>query len=215
MKTDQNNKEFTAVLLTSGGMDSTVLAYYLEGKEEYVPVFIDYGQHCKDTELETLLKLLPEHRKNLVHIIDLSSVFKSSSSALIVAKNLWKEQVTESDLYLPYRNLLFLSAAAAFAAANGINKVYAAFINTNHAQEIDCSINFFNSLDKLLNEYGGVKIILPFRTMSKEDVARLGLSLGVPIAETFSCQVNPKVHCGACPNCVERLIALQTLTKYE
>jgi 7-cyano-7-deazaguanine synthase len=47
--------------------------------------------------------------------------------------------------------------------------------------------------------------------MSKIDVAKIGLSLKVPIDETFSCQAASKVPCGACPNCVDRLNALKAL----
>ncbi len=126
---------------------------------------------------------------------------------------MWEEHVTANDLYLPYRNLLILSAAAAYAQARGLSEVYAAFINSNHAKEIDCSAAFFDRLAEMLTDYGTVRVKMPFRELSKTDVARIGLSLGAPIAETFSCQVASSVPCGACPNCVERLEALRTLSK--
>ncbi|UTW70738.1 7-cyano-7-deazaguanine synthase [Anaerobacillus sp. HL2] len=50
---------------------------------------------------------------------------------------------TAEDLYLPYRNLLFLSIAASVAQTLGINEVYSAFDNSNHAKEIDCSKRIF------------------------------------------------------------------------
>lgn len=205
---------FHGVLLASGGLDSTVLAYKLtkEG-HNILPLFIDYGQHCIDTEYEKLTKLIPNSMKHHIHSINLSDIFKYSSSRLIHSANLWEDKVTADDMYLPYRNLLFLSSAAVFAQSKGIEKVYAAFINSNHAKEIDCSYDFFSKLDNLLGEYGTVNIELPFRNYSKSDVARLGISLGVPIAETYSCQINPLTHCGACPNCVDRINALNSLIK--
>jgi 7-cyano-7-deazaguanine synthase len=63
----------------------------------------------------------------------------------------------------------------------------------------------------LLEEFGSVKIIMPFRNFSKIDVANLGISLKVPIASTYSCQVNSKNPCGVCPNCVDRINALNSL----
>src|SRR5690606_8791711 len=61
------------------------------------------------------------------------------------------------------------------------------------------------NLENLLSEYGSVKIEMPFRNLSKFEVAKLGVELGAPIGKTFSCQASPTVPCGACPNCVDRL----------
>lgn len=49
----------------------------------------------------------------------------------------------------------------------GIAAVYAAFINSNHAKEIDCSTEFFDRLGDVLSDYGTVQIKLPFRDSSK------------------------------------------------
>jgi len=207
-----NETNFDVVLLASGGMDSTVLAYKLKKlKMKVLPLFIDYGQHCKDKEYERLLKLLPPDF--LVHLktISLRDIYNESNSRLIKEANLWKDDVVSDDLYLPYRNLLFLSVASAYAQSKGIPKVFSAFIDSNHAREIDCSLDFFNRLSELLREFGSVQVEFPFRNMTKADVGRLGIELGVPIAETYSCQVNSQSHCGVCPNCVDRLEALNSL----
>ena len=202
MKTD-------AFLLASGGLDSTTLAYWLADRgEDFVPVFVDYGQHCAQAELTTLRMVLPPELGAMICTIDISGVYRGSSSRLIVAPDLWRDDMAGDPLYLPYRNLLLLSAAAAFAQSNGAAKVFAGFINSNHAKEIDCSANFFGELARLLAEYGSVSIEMPFRDMSKLEIARLGLTLGVPLAETYSCQAAADVPCGACPNCVDRREAL-------
>ena len=76
--------------------------------------------------------------------------------------------------------------------------------------------NFLSNLHKLeglLSEYGSVKIKMPFRDMSKYEVARLGIELQAPIGKTFSCQASPDIPCGACPNCVDRLNALKQIEK--
>ena len=201
-----------AVLLCSGGMDSTTLMYWLIKKDiTFIPLFIDYGQHCRETEYKRLLDVIPSDYKDNIKIINLASIYHGSSSALIQETDLWKTTISNDDLYLPYRNLLFLSTAAAFAQSGHIKKVFAGFINSNHAIEIDCSTTFFNNLSELLNSYGSVDIELPFKDYSKYDVAKLALQIGAPIALTFSCQVSSKVPCGACPNCVERLEALKMI----
>src|SRR5687768_14744946 len=106
----------TAVVLTSGGLDSTTLAYWLRGQGiGFVPVFIDYGQHCVATERERLAEVLPESSFGPVTTLDISDIYKGSQSRLISRADLWKDAMTGDDLYLPYRNFLMLGAGAGFA----------------------------------------------------------------------------------------------------
>src|SRR5690606_28957834 len=132
-------------------------------------------------------------------------------SRFINEANLWEEELTADDLYIPYRNILILTLAASFAQSMNINEVYSAFINSNHAKEIDCSKEFFLRMEDMLVDYGAVKIVMPFLEMSKFEVAKIGIALKAPIGKTFSCQASSKIPCGACPNCVDRLEALSIL----
>jgi queuosine biosynthesis protein QueC len=203
---------YDGVLLASGGMDSTVLAYDLaHSGKNIILLFLNYVQHCMKTELETLEKVVPEKYKNNIRIIEIGDIYKESKSRMIVEANLWIDHIVSDDLYLPYRNLLFLSIATAYAQSMCIKNVYSAFINSNHAKEIDCSAEFLTKLESLLDMYNSVKIIMPYRDMSKTDVAKLGISLNVPIASTYSCQVNSTNPCGACPNCVDRIDAMNSI----
>ena len=207
-----HHRKNRSVLLASGGLDSTTLAYWLCRKKiEFLPVFVNYGQHCAKTEYKTLREVLPKHYSRHIHVVDISDVYKRSKSLLIREPNLWKDRVSYRELYLPYRNLLILSTGAAFAQSVGCKCLYAAFINSNHAIEIDCSVEFFGRLDSMLSSYGSVKLFMPFRTKSKYQVAKMGISLRAPIGKTFSCQVSSVTPCGACPNCVDRLQALRQL----
>jgi len=208
----KKNNSINSVLLASGGLDSTTLAYWLRNQEiAFVPLFIDYGQHCAITEYERLKSVLPTDLTQGIQRINISDIYKNTKSRLIDEPNLWKDNVEAKDLYLPYRNLLLLAAGAAFAQSRGYSNLYAAFINSNHAKEIDCSAKFFKQLEGIFTEYGTAKIEMPFRDMSKLEVAKIGLSLNIPIGITFSCQAASKVPCGACPNCVDRLNALNAL----
>lgn len=204
--------DYNGVLLASGGMDSTVLAYDLANRGEKLAIlFLDYGQHCVNTERNTLKRVVPKQYSDEIRILRIGDVYRESRSRMIVEANLWTDKVVADDLYLPYRNLLFLSIAAAYAQSIGAKTVYSAFINSNHAKEIDCSFEFFSRLESLLQTYGSVSIKMPYREMSKKDVAKLGLKLGAPITMTYSCQVNSDNPCGACPNCVDRIEALNSL----
>ena len=146
-----------------------------------------------------------------VRVIKIGDVYKESNSRMIIEANLWEDNVVAEDMYLPYRNILFISLASAYAQSMGIKDVYTAFINSNHAKEIDCSMEFFTKLESLLYEYGSIRINMPFREMTKTEVAKLGLELNAPIEITYSCQVNSDMPCGACPNCVDRINAINNI----
>jgi 7-cyano-7-deazaguanine synthase len=200
------------ILLASGGLDSTVLAFWLmEHRIDFVPLFIDYGQHSRRTELKTLRSVLPKRYANKVSVIRLADVYKGSRSRLIKPANLWQDRVEDADLHLPHRNLLLLSAGVAFAESRGIDKVYAAFIETHRAPGTDCCDEFFAPLMKLLARTGTVQLKLPFKRFSKSQVAKIGVAVGAPIERTFSCLAAACIPCGACPNCVDRVNALERL----
>jgi 7-cyano-7-deazaguanine synthase len=198
-----------ALLLASGGLDSTTVGYQLEATGvEVVPIFFDYGQHCVEVEWSRVNEVLPADMPRPERF-DISDIFKGSQSRLIREADLWTEEVTDDDLYIPYRTMLFFAAAAARAQTVGILDVYTGFINSNHAKEIDCTVAFMNNLDGLTSSIGPVRFHSPFRYSSKADVARAAAELGVPIGRTYSCQASAQFPCGACPNCVERLNALR------
>lgn len=199
----------SVLLMASGGLDSTTVAYRLVESGIHVrPLFFDYGQHCVETEWERVNDVLPDGTDHPERV-DLSDLFAGSKSRLIREADLWNEEVQDDDLYIPYRTLLFFAAAAARAQTINILEVFTGFINSNHAKEIDCTAEFMNKLDGLSASIGPVRFMSPFRFSSKADVAREAIRLGVPIGRTFSCQASSELPCGACPNCVERLTALR------
>jgi 7-cyano-7-deazaguanine synthase len=104
--------------------------------------------------------------------------------------------------------LLFFSIGAACAQTRRLSDVYSGFINSNHAKELDCSAAFLNGIDALAEDIGPVRFHMPFRNWSKAQVVAEAVRLGVAIGTTFSCQLLSDTPCGACPNCVERLSAI-------
>lgn len=197
------------LLLCSGGLDSTTVAYWLvERRIEIVPIFFDYGQHCVEKEWDTLRRVLPADGVRAPERIDISGIFRGSPSRLIAEPDLWTEHVDDADLYVPYRTMLLFAAGAACAQTRGLETVYSGFINSNHAKEIDCSAAFLNGLDGLAAGVGAVRFAIPFRDWSKTQVIKEAMRLAVPVGATYSCQLLSDTPCGACPNCVERLNAI-------
>jgi 7-cyano-7-deazaguanine synthase len=199
--------------MASGGLDSTTLAYWLVQRNyEVVPIFVDYGQHAASTELGCVTSLLPPEAASRTVTITLEGVVAASASLLVRPPDLWSRHVRDEELILPYRNLMLLSIGAAFASSIGAPELFSAFINSNHAREVDATHAFLEYCEKLFVDYGPVSVRMPFRELSKTEVAKIGLAVGAPIASTFSCQVHPSVHCGACPNCLDRLDALRAVS---
>ena len=59
------------VILVSGGLDSTTLMYlFVKQNVDFVPLFINYGQHCAEHELETLKQVIPVQYANKIELID-------------------------------------------------------------------------------------------------------------------------------------------------
>lgn len=196
------------LLLASGGLDSTTLAYLLSGHGfDVQPLFFDYGQHCAKTEWETCNKVLKD-RTLKPEKICIADIYRGSKSRLIIEADIWSEAIYDEDLYIPYRTLLFFSAAAARAQTIEISDIYSAFICTDHVKEVDCATEYLNNLLDLTANIGSAQFKLPFRNYSKRQVAELARNLGVPIGETFSCQVYSNLPCGACANCTDRIQAL-------
>lgn len=208
-----NKNRTKAVLMASGGLDSTVLAFWLISKRiDFLPLFIDYGQHSRRTELETLRRVLPKRFSQKIAVIRLPVIYEGAESRLVRAPDLWRDRIVDEDLHLPHRNLLLLSAGVAYAETRRIKNLYAAFIETHRAPGADCCDSFFARFGKLLSETGEVKLKIPFKRMSKVQVARLGVKLEAPIDLTYSCLAAASIPCGACPNCVDRLNAIQSLS---
>jgi 7-cyano-7-deazaguanine synthase len=158
-----------------------------------------------------LQQVLPSYGVSAPTRIDIAGIFAGSRSRLIKEADPWTEHVRDAELYVPYRTLLFFSAGAACAQTRGLSEVYGGFINSNHAKEIDCSAAFLNSIGSLAADMGPVRFLLPFRDWSKAQVVAEAVRLRVPIGATYSCQLFSDIPCGACPNCVERLTAIEVV----
>lgn len=95
------------LLLASGGLDSTTVAYQLAAEGiEVVPIFFNYGQHCVETEWTRVNEVLPSEMQRPERF-DISDIFRGSQSRLICEADLWTEDIKDDDLYIPYRTMLF------------------------------------------------------------------------------------------------------------
>ncbi len=206
-----------AVVLLSGGVDSTVLLHHVIRDLGRGPVHVlsyNYGQrHSKELDCA---RYQAEAAGAAVHrVIDITFMGEllRGGSALIAGGSEVPdlEDVPEADrvqppTYVPNRNMMLLSMAAAYAEAHGVRDIFYGAQAQDEYGYWDCTVAFLERINHLLELNRGERVTVhaPFVRMKKADTVRLGLSLGVDFDRTWSCYRGGDQPCGTCPTCVER-----------
>ncbi len=211
-----------AVVLLSGGVDSSVLVHYVAQRLQRSPIHalsFQYGQrHARELDCareQAASAGTVQHR-----VIDLAFLggMLSQGSALLEGgepvpdlADLDDDALSQPPTYVPNRNMMLLSVAAAYAEANAMTDVYYGAQAQDEYGYWDCTRSFLEGINSVLSLNRGqpVTIHAPFVTKPKAETVRLGLKLGVDFAKTWSCYRGGEVACGTCPTCVERLNAFQ------
>lgn len=208
-----------AVLIVSGGIDSSTLIYKMiqEGYETYALTFI-YGQKHK-REIESARKVC--NNLNVAHkIIDISSLKEILSGSALTDSEIDIPEVSETAEYyemlkttiVPNRNSIFLSIAIGYAVSIGANHVFFGAHHSDRGVYPDCRREFveaFQYAERLANDNSLLVVAAPFVNMNKSEIVKLGIELGVPYKETWSCYRGGEMHCGVCSSCRERKRAFQ------
>lgn len=212
------------LVLASGGLDSTVLLHKAVdevGTENVIAMNTFYGQkHAKEMEYA---KWQCERLGVELHNVDLSQIFsfnKDCSSLLVgskmeIAHKSYAEQLAEKpgtvSTYVPYRNGLFLSYAAAVALQLGCSVVYYGAHADDAAGRAypDCTPEFIEAQAKAIEEgtAGEVHMQAPLWDKNKAGVVALGLELGMTredFEHTWSCYEGGEEPCGKCGTCLDR-----------
>ncbi len=206
-----------AVVLLSGGIDSTVLLHHAArqlGRAPLHALSFNYGQrHRRELECARFQARAAETAEHRVIIIDFLAELLRGGSALVQGgapvpdlKDLPPEARDQPPTYVPNRNMMLLSMAAAYAEANGIDTVLYGAQAQDEYGYWDCTARFLERLNAVLalNRRTPVRVEAPFVARPKADSVRLGLELGVDFSRTWSCYRGEGTACGACPTCVER-----------
>jgi len=198
------NKE-KVVVLWSGGLDSTVLVkkYLSEGKEVY-PITIYYGQrHKKEIEFVKKLEEIFGIKSKIVDLSGLREILRSR-----LTSEFENEGEGEGEGYIvPNRNMILLSVAIAYAISIGANVVG---ISTSKSDSVifpDSSREFLEAmnLSSVLGNNNKVRLDFPFINLTKSEIIKLGLELGVPFEFTWTCYEGKERPCLRCPSCLERV----------
>ena len=203
-----------AVLILSGGMDSTTLLYDLvnQGYDIHAVTF-DYRQKHKNEiacAKKTCKKLHIPHK-----IIDISALNDLAPSCL--TRDQW--EVPEGNYaddsmkqtVVPNRNMVFLSLAASYVIGIGANHLYYAAHSGDRTIYPDCRPAFVSAMSTAFHlcDWNDVILQAPYLYWTKTDIVKRGISLNVDYSMTRTCYKGGKLSCGKCGSCDERLAAFR------
>ena len=209
-----------AVVLLSGGLDSTTsMAIARSQGFRLFALSFDYGQR-HSIELESAAKIAKSlsAEQHLVLEINMRAI---GGSALTDHIEVPKERSTRDmasgipSTYVPARNTIFLSFALAWAEVLEAMDIFIGVNALDYSGYPDCRPEYIESFEKMANlaTKAGVegrlriKIHAPLISMTKADIIRAGLELGVDYSLTHSCY-DPDANslpCGKCDSCLLRL----------
>ena len=213
-----------ALVLSSGGVDSTTclgLAVSKYGAENVTALAITYGQK-HDKEVQAARAVAAHYGVELIEL-DLSLIFRYDTTCSLltgsdaeIPKESYADQLKKTDgkpvsTYVPFRNGLFLSSAASIALSKDCAVIYYGAHSDDAAGNAypDCSDAFNKAMNDAIFIGSGnqLRIEAPFVKLTKADVVKIGLDLGVPYELTWSCYEGGETPCGVCGTCRDRAAA--------
>ena len=200
--------EKDSIIIYSGGLDSTTLLYD-ERSRIALAVTFDYGSNHAEREIACA-----KHHCELLGVehlvIELAFMKKYFNSSLLsgagdIPSGRYDEDNMKSTV-VPFRNGIMLSVACGLAENRGLKRVLIANHSGDHAIYPDCRPGFINAMDGAMQAgtYDAVQLVAPYTNLSKAEIVRRGVELGVDYGHTYSCYRGGEQHCGTCGTCTER-----------
>jgi len=217
MEKEEKEREMKnrAVIVLSGGMDSTVCSYIAAKKHrDLYFISFDYGQR---------------HRKELVCAEQTVRNLGGKDWKLVTLDfNQWMEAILlgQGDLpkgkvegiaptWVPQRNSIFLAIAFSYAEFVNASSVYIGVSQMDYSGYPDCREEFINSIEDSLNLAAGrpntdrILIEAPLMHIGKDEEVKIGEKLKIPWIDTWTCYAGGEEACGVCPACCLRKEAFE------
>jgi 7-cyano-7-deazaguanine synthase len=215
----------SALVLFSGGQDSTTcLAWALDRYAHVETVGFDYGQRhrieldCRSGILAALKRDFPAWAGRLGddHMLDLSILGRLSETALTQDKEIAFAASGLPNTFVPGRNLLFFTFAAAIAYRRGIKHLVGGMCETDYSGYPDCRDDTLKALQVALNLGMEQRFVVetPLMWIDKTQTFALADEIGgdklmrIVLEHTHSCYMGDRTHrhdwgygCGTCPAC--------------
>jgi 7-cyano-7-deazaguanine synthase len=200
-----------AVVMVSGGIDSTVALYWAKSEGlDVMPLSIEFDGRPR-RELQAVGGIV--ERAGVRPLTRISLPFVRQAHDL-PAYRLTTKPVPYG--YIPLRNLMFYTLAAYHADAHGARYVLGGHLKEDAMEFPDASLPYFAAMNALISrstdgwsQGGAPEVVLPLSGFSKTEVVQLGTRLGAPFELTWSCWVDGEVPCGACVSCKDRKEAFE------
>jgi 7-cyano-7-deazaguanine synthase len=217
-----------AFVLFSGGQDSTTcLAWALEYFAAVETGGFDYGQRhrveldCRAAVIERLRREFPEWHRKLGgdHVVDLSVLGRISDTAMTRETAIAFADSGLPNTFVPGRNLLFFTIAAAIGYRCGARHLVGGMCETDYSGYPDCRDDTLKALQATLSLGMDHRFVIHTPLMWRDKAATWALAhalggdalVGLIVEETHSCYFGDRVHrhvwgygCGECPACVLR-----------
>lgn len=225
MKVKSKPMHKTALVLFSGGQDSsTCLALALSKYERVETVAFDYRQR-HSVELEARLNVLAQiklqfphwaHKLGEDHLLDLAVLGQVSETSLTRDMVFQMEEGGLPNTFVPGRNLLFLTLAAALAYRRGLEVIVTGVCETDYSGYPDCRDDSMKAMQLALSLGMDKRFLIetPLMWIDKADTWRLAQQLGgqplvdLIVEHTHTCYLGDRTHrqawgygCGQCPAC--------------
>jgi len=206
-------KNKKAVCIMSGGMDSTLSAYMMKSSGyDIIAVHFNYDQRTQTKELECFHKICDELNVLNRYVLDLDFFAKLGASAL-TDKNI---EVPTTGLeegvpvtYVPFRNGIFLSMAAAIAEKEGAVAISIGVVEEDSSGYPVCRESYIKGMEQSINlgtkDDTNIEIHMPLVNLKKSQIVKKAIELEVPLSLTWSCYKNEDEACGVCDSCRLRL----------
>jgi 7-cyano-7-deazaguanine synthase len=226
-----------ALVLFSGGQDSaTCLAWALSRYERVETIGFDYGQRhrveleCRTKFVDALKESYPEWARKIGedHVLDLALLGQISDTALTQDKAIAFESSGLPNTFVPARNLMFLTLAAAIGYRRGLTVLVGGMCETDYSGYPDCRDDTIKALQVALSLGMDSRFVLetPLMWINKAQTWRLAEALGgshlvdLIREETHTCYAGDHqtrhawgYGCGACPACDLRRNGYETYIK--
>jgi 7-cyano-7-deazaguanine synthase len=208
---EQKSKK--ALCVMSGGMDSTLSAYMMKRSGyEIVAVHFNYEQRTQNKELECFHSICDDLNVDERYVLDLD-FFKQLGASALTDKSIEvptggvEEGVPLT--YVPFRNGIFLSMAAAIAEKEGAEVIAIGVVEEDSSGYPDCSESFIKEMQDAINQgtkpETKIELKTPLVHLRKEDIVTHAKRLNVPLSDTWSCYESGSEACGVCDSCRLRL----------
>ena len=219
-KSQNQFRAIQAVVVLSGGMDSTVcaaLAVREHGAEAVAALHVDYGQRTEGREREAFERIcerLGITRRLVVRNQALSQIGGSAlTDDRLDVPEAGPEIGQEVPItYVPFRNAHFLSVAVSWAEVLGAEKIYIGAVAQDSSGYPDCRPEYYRAFNEVIRtgtKDGKIEILTPLIELRKAEIVQLGLELAAPFDLTWSCYSREDSACGVCESCVLRLRAFE------